>query len=137
MTLITYQQRAVAMAGPDRVYLAPHIDQRPDDDPLRRFVCFLVLYTRDVQLRHLPGEPHRYLPRRAERYARAALIPQGEFAALAHRSDQELAERFRVPVEQIARRRDDLAVLASRAGHSRKRRGRLERGARRSGCQRA
>lgn len=75
MTLITYARRPVAMAGPERLYLAAHINQRPDGDPLKTFVCFLALYARDVQLGRLPAEPRRYLPRRAERYARAALMP--------------------------------------------------------------
>jgi hypothetical protein len=43
---------------------------RPDGDPLKRFVCFLVLYARDIQTRQLPDEPYHYLPHRAERYAR-------------------------------------------------------------------
>ena len=109
MTLITYRRRPVAMAGPDRFYLAPHIDQLAAGDPLKRFVCFLVLYARDVQTGQLPGEPRHYLPRRAERYAREALIPALEFAANADRPDPELADRFGVPIEQIARRREDLA----------------------------
>jgi hypothetical protein len=57
----------------------------------------------------LPGEPHRYLPHRGERYAREALIRPREFAAIAHRPDRELAKRFGVPLEQIAHRRADLA----------------------------
>ena len=104
---------AVAMAGPQRVYLAPHIDQLADGHPLKRFVCFLALYARDVQTGRLPGEPHRYLPHRAERYAREALIPPSEFAAIAHHPDQELADQFGVPTEQITQRRDDLAQPAS------------------------
>jgi hypothetical protein len=130
MTLITYQRRAVAIAG-----LAPHIDQRPDGDPLKRFVCFLALYARDVQTGRLPDEPRHYLPRRAERYAREALIPAGEFAANAHRPDAELAERFGVPLEQIARRRDELgAGLAEPAATLRRSR---RRPAGRAWCQRA
>lgn len=109
MTLITYQRRAVAMAGPQRFYLAPHIAQRPDGDALKRFVCFLALYARDVQTGQLPGEPARYFPHRAERYAREALIAPAEFDAIARHTDGELAERFEVPLEQIARRREDLA----------------------------
>lgn len=109
MTLITYRRRAVAIAGPDRFHLAPHIAQRPNGDPLKRFVCFLALYARDVLTGQLPGEPHRYLPHRGERYAREALLPHDEFAAIAHRPDREIAEHFGVPLEQIARRRNDVA----------------------------
>ena len=53
------------MAGPDRFYLSPSIDQLPDGDPLKRFVCFLALYARDVQTGALSGpytddDAHRY-----------------------------------------------------------------------------
>jgi hypothetical protein len=108
MTLITYRRRAVAIAGPERFYLAPHIAQRPNGDPLKRFVCFLALYARDVLTGQLPGEPHHYLPHRGERYAREVLLPHDQFAAIAHEPDHELAARFRVPLEQIAHRRVDL-----------------------------
>jgi hypothetical protein len=109
MTLITYRRRAVAIASPERFYLAPHIAQRPNGDPLKRFVCFIALHARDVLTGQLPGEPHHYLPHRGERYAREALIPPHEFAALAHRPDHELAEHIGVPLEQIAHRRADIA----------------------------
>src|SRR4051794_41986367 len=110
MTLITYQRQLVAIAGADRFYLAPAIDELPDGDSLKTFVCFLTLYARDVRTGALPGDPCRYLPRRGERYARAALMPAREFLAAACRSDHELAERFRVPLEQIARRREELGA---------------------------
>jgi poly(3-hydroxybutyrate) depolymerase len=47
MTLISYRGRPAAMAGRERFTLAPHIAQRPDGDPVKRFVCFLALYARD------------------------------------------------------------------------------------------
>ena len=108
MTLISYRGRAAAMAGRERFYLAPHIAQRPDGDPIKTFVCFLAAYARDVLTGQLPDEPRRYLPHRAERYARECLIPPREFLALADRSDAELAEHFNVPLEQIAARRAEL-----------------------------
>jgi hypothetical protein len=48
MTLINYRRRAVALAGPERFYLAQHIANRPQRRPLKRFVCLLALYARDV-----------------------------------------------------------------------------------------
>src|SRR4051794_41719887 len=101
VTLITYQRQLVALAGPQRFYLAPAIDDLADGDPLKTFVCFLALYARDVQTGELPGDPRRYAPCRGEHYARAALIPADEFLALQPRSDHELATRFQVPLEQI------------------------------------
>lgn len=110
MTLISYRGRAAAMAGRDCFYLAPHIAERPDGDPVKTFVCYLALYARDVLCGQLPGEPRRYFPTRAERYARACLIPARAFIARADRTDAELAEHFNVPLEQIAPRRAELAV---------------------------
>jgi hypothetical protein len=120
MTLISYRGRAAAMAGPERFYLAPHIAQRPDGDPLKTFVCYLALYARDVLTGQLPDEPGRYFPARAERYARACLIPTRAFLARTDRPDAELAEHFNVPLEQIPARRAELA--AQRRGPSRARR---------------
>jgi len=138
MTLITYRGRAAAMAGRERFNLAPHIAQRPDGDPVKRFVCFLALYARDVQTGELPGDPWRYEPAYGERYAREALIPADEFRALAHRSDGRLAARFGVPIEQIARRRRDVAVCPLRnIAQSRTRgyhRSELRTSRRRAGC---
>jgi hypothetical protein len=109
MTLITYQGRAAAMAGRERFYLAPRIDQLADGDPVKTFVCFLVAYARDVLTGQLPDEPGRYLPRRAERYVRECLLPARAFLVIADREDAELAEHFNVPLEQIAARRIKLA----------------------------
>ncbi len=120
MTLITYQRRPVAMAAPDRAYLTPQIALRPDSDPLKRFVCLLVLYAHDLQTGRLHGEPRRYLPGRAERYVREQLIPFGQFQALTACGDAELAEIFRVPLEQIAERRRDIAQQPRHPGRVRR-----------------
>jgi hypothetical protein len=117
MTLITYRGRPVALAGRERFYLAPEIDRRPHGDPVKTFVCFLVLYPRDVLTGRLPGEPRRYLPARAERYARECLIAPAAFRARADRSDAELAQHFAVPLEQIHQRRTELC--AYRGGSAR------------------
>src|SRR4051812_3688000 len=71
--------RPVAMAGRERFTLAPHVAERPDGDPLKTFVCFLVLYAREILTGGLPGEPRRYLPARAERYARECLLAPADF----------------------------------------------------------
>jgi hypothetical protein len=115
MTLITYQGRPVAMAGRERFYLAPHIGQLRDGDPMKTFVCFLVAYAHDVLVGQLPGEPSHYLPRRAERYARECLLPPHAFRAFAGGNDVELAEHFNVPLEQVATRRAELAAARRHA----------------------
>jgi len=109
MLLITYQHRPVALAGTSRFYLAPEIAELADLDPLKTFVCFLGLYARDVQIGAIPGDPTRYHPIPAERYAREALIPSPDFTALQDQSDHQLAAYFGVPPEQIRRRREDFA----------------------------
>src|SRR3954468_922807 len=120
MTLITYRGRPVAMAGRERFALAPHIDERPDGDPLKTFVCFLVLYARDVLTGELPGEPRRYVPARAERYARECLIPARAFRARAGRADAGLAGHFAVPLDRIRQRRAELAAYGRRWPRSRR-----------------
>ena len=46
-------------------------------------------------------------------------MPPLEFAALAHRGDRELVADFGVPLEQVARRREDLGVgAAARRGRA-------------------
>src|SRR5215212_6140600 len=108
VTPIAYQRQIVALAGAHRFHLAPAIDDLPDGDPLKTFVCFLALYARDVQTGELPGDPTRSVPCRGERYARAALMPAHEFSVLQDRADHELATHFHVPLEQIAQRRQEL-----------------------------
>jgi len=97
------------MAGSERLYLAPPIAERADGDPVKTFVCFLAAYARDALIGHLPDEPSRCFAARAERYARKRPVPPRAFLALAYRTDDELAEPFAVPLEQIAARRDELA----------------------------
>src|SRR4051812_5141827 len=114
MTLITYRGQIVAIAGRERFRLAAHIDARADGDPLKTFVCFLVLYARDVLCGRLPAEPRRYLSARGERYARECLIPAPAFRARAGHPDAELAWHFGVPLEQIRQRRAELTAYGRR-----------------------
>jgi hypothetical protein len=114
MTLITYHGRPAAMAGRERFYLAPCIDELPDGHALKNWVCALVLYARDVLNGEVPDL--HYLPHRAERYARAALMPEREFRNRAHHADHKLAAHFNVPLEQVPRRRADLATASMRPG---------------------
>ena len=79
-------------------------------------MCFLALYARDVLNGDLPAEPVRYLPRRAERYARQALMPTADFAALEHHTNDELAEQFGVPIDEVACRRSELDGREMAAG---------------------
>ena len=123
MNLVTYHGRAVAIADVDRFHLALHIDELSAAHPLKRFVCFLPLYARDVLIGELVGDPCCYRAVSGERYARAALIPAREFQTFAYRSDRQFATQFGVPIEQIARRRHDLTLCPLRGGAQSRRRG--------------
>ena len=120
MTLISYRGRAAAMAGRERFYLAPHIAQRPDGDPVKTFVCFLAVYARDVLTGQLPTSPAATSPpaqnatpanaySRRARSLRAATDQTPSWpstsAFRSSRSPPDLAEYFNVPLEQIAARR--------------------------------
>ena len=121
MTLITYQHQIVALAGAQRFHLAPAIDDLPDGDLLKTFVCFLALYARDVHTGELPGDPTRYAPCLGERYARAALMPADECSSRQHRSDHELATHFHVPPEQITQIRQEHTDGSRRSRWARRR----------------
>ena len=108
MRVITYGRRAVALAGEAGIYLAPHIARLPRSDPLARFVAHLIDYALDVEAGLMPAEPSRYLPRQAECYVRAKLMPTAAFEAARYLALEQLAEMFRVPAEQVVERRRDL-----------------------------
>ena len=101
----------MALVGPHRVFIVPTIAHATHDDFVRRFVLLLVAYARDVEGGHLPGEPGRFLPGRAERYVRAALLPERPFQRLWSLGDEELARIFRVPLEQIVSRRHEIPAV--------------------------
>ena len=72
---LTHHDRAVALAAPDRFWLAAHIEALPAGHPRKTHVCFMALYARDVLTRALPGP---YTDKDAERFARLALQPERE-----------------------------------------------------------
>lgn len=104
MQLITYNAQIAATAGATRIYFAPHLQERPKDDPERRFVGAMALYHHAVDRGELPGP---YTDAAAELYARGVLVDDADFLASADLPDEALAERFGVPVEQIAAKRTD------------------------------
>ena len=106
MRAIFYRGRLVATATPQRVYLDPEIAALAPGEPLARFVAVMCLYSRDVDAGEVPGP---YTDAGAELYARCVLIPDDGFASIVDEPGERLAERFRVPIEQIAAKRDDLA----------------------------
>lgn len=105
MHAITYAGRIVAFTGATRFHFTPELDDKPPEDPLRRFVSLMCAYAQDVDAGELPGP---YSDQLAEVYARSALIDDDEFRRLAPTlDDAALAQHFNVPVEQIAHKRAD------------------------------
>lgn len=106
-TLIQYRGDVVAVAGASRFHLAPHIEAREPGDSLRAVVALMCVFAERVHAGELPGP---YSDARAEFYARCALIDDDEFARAEAdgESDDALAARFSVPIEQIDAKRRDL-----------------------------
>jgi hypothetical protein len=105
---ISHRGELVAVATRSRVYLAPRIDALRLGDPELRFVAAMCLYSRDVDEGQVPGP---FTNGNAELYARCVLVPDDEFDCHAREPDGELAERFGVPLEQVATKRRDTAEV--------------------------
>jgi hypothetical protein len=94
-----------ATAEADEITWASHIAVLEDDHPLRRWVCEAI-FAAAVEDGDIPGP---YSQRRAEAWAREALLPAGAFLLRAHEeTDAQLAERFAVPIEPVRQRRTEL-----------------------------
>jgi len=106
-TLIQYRGDVVAVAGASRFHLAPQIEAREPGDPLRAVVALMCVFAGRVHAGELPAP---YSDARAELYARCALIDDEEFACAEAdgESDEAVAARFNVPIEQIDAKRRDL-----------------------------
>jgi hypothetical protein len=108
MRLIHYHGHLVAIASPLGVQFLPPLDVLPEDAPRRRFVGAMAAYPSDIAENELVDE---YDQAEAELYARSLLIDNVAFKARAGHSDEYLAAYFRVPLEQIAKKRlDQLAT---------------------------
>jgi hypothetical protein len=69
----------------------------------------LCVFSAEVDAGAAPDNACGYSHGAAQRYARGELMPDELFRPLAHRPDHELAEAFVTPLEQIAKKRGDLA----------------------------
>ncbi len=100
--------RLLAFVDDSSIWFAPEIGALEADHPRRRFAAMLALAAAVMQTG--PGaEP--YDPHVAAFYARYILIPDTTFILHREReSDAQLAERFNVPLEQIAAKQGDLAM---------------------------
>jgi hypothetical protein len=110
MRAIFYRGDLAAIAASERVFLSPRIASLRPEEPLRRFVTVLCLYSRDIDTGALRGP---FEQSEAELYARSFLVADEEFSEFAHEEDRLLEQRFGLPVEQVRARRADLAGRAS------------------------
>lgn len=102
---IVFRGRLAAAASTSRFFLAPHIEALEDDHPDRLFVSVMCFHAREVIIGRAPAP---YQDADAELAARRALIHDQDFRVCWQYDDAELAERYVVPLEQIAAKRDDL-----------------------------
>ena len=110
-TLIRYDGEVLGFVTATRVRYTAALERRAQLEPLRarwlkRFVFAMGLYAIDVARGLLPAP---YDDARAQFFARTFLIDDDAFLSCAERTDVELADRFGVPVAQIALKRRDLA----------------------------
>lgn len=107
---------------PDHAWLDPTLDTLPDEHPDKRWVLAKCVWGMRIDAQACESEnwpfDDPYRDSDAEAYARQALMPAAPFRASAHLSDEELADRFRVPVGKIADRRAELHAdqVAARPG---------------------
>jgi hypothetical protein len=114
MRPITYRGDLVALVvNGDLAVLSPVLEARGDEDPLFRFAAAMCRLAMEIERAVTTGP---YDDRRAEGYARDALMPADCFAALAALPDAYLAACFGVPAEQVPARRVELGLGALAGG---------------------
>lgn len=104
---IEYRGELVALASARRFHVvAPWLAARTPGDPDLRFVAYMCLCYAEVAAGSLPAQFSSEL---AERWSRMALIDPNELVP-ALESDDALALRWNVPVEQVRMARADLSA---------------------------
>ena len=100
--LVNYRGGPAALVGTTRFSFLGDVRHLPPGHPDVRIVVHMSCYARLVLLGEMPRP---YTDEYAERFARFALIDDGQ---LGRNSDQTLARRFAVPSDQVARAREEL-----------------------------
>ncbi|WP_028057954.1 hypothetical protein [Candidatus Solirubrobacter pratensis] len=102
---IEYRGELVALVSCDRVHIiAPSLLDRPPADPDLRFVAFMCACCGEVLNGRIPGPFTNEL---GELWARTALIPSDELAALQWIPEHEAARQLNVPQDQLRAARTD------------------------------
>lgn len=109
--IILYEGVPAAVVTGGQARLAPEVEF--GDPAVARFVFAMAAYALDPT-RLADGD--RFEQVDAEFITRWLLMPNAAFAPLAHLADDRLAEIFEVPLAEVARKRDDLTLLAQVGG---------------------
>jgi predicted transcriptional regulator len=94
----------VAGVNANQIVLSSQAAELEHDHPRRRFILAMcMLAAKRLRARRL------YDDAAAERFARTLLMPELAWRGATGYTDVELAEAFNVPLEQVGRRRTELA----------------------------
>jgi hypothetical protein len=110
MYVIEYDGRPAAFVDATTAEFADWVCTR-ENYVIGRWVCCESVFVQEVAAGRLAGP---YTERRAEHFARVALMPDSEFDLYAHQDDYLLAGHFDVPIEQIALKRADRSEARGR-----------------------
>ena len=102
--LVSYEDAPAALVGVRRFSFLGDVRHLPPGHPVVRVVAYMAYYAQLV----LTGDMGDYTDREAELFARSALIDYEQLAARSSESDDALATRFRIPIEQITKAREEL-----------------------------
>ena len=104
--LVTYEGAPAALVGVRRFSFLGDVGHLPPGHPVVRVVAYMAYYAQLV----LSGDLGDYTDRDAEVFARSALIDYEQLDLRSTESDESLAAHFRIPIEQIARAREELCA---------------------------
>ena len=104
--LVTYEGAPAALVGVRRFSFLGEVGHLPPGHPVVRVVAYMAYYAQLV----LTGDMGDYNDRQAELFARSALIDYEQLAARSGESDDSLATHFGIPIEQIAKAREELSA---------------------------
>lgn len=104
-TLVQYQGVPAALVNARRLSFLGDVRHLPPGHPIVRVVTHMAFYAQLVLLGEMPGP---YYDEDAERFARFALIDPDELVERAAEDDTALAARFRVPIQEVARSRQEV-----------------------------
>jgi hypothetical protein len=109
--LVSYDNQPAALVNARHVTFV--CDELPAGHPRLRMLIYMARYAQLIADGERPGP---YSDEDAQRFARAALIDAAQLRAHRDESDEQLAARFNLPLEQIPAARRDLATAGGPRG---------------------